>query len=92
MKPYDSLMNNVACMGVKGGIQQGLVLSCLMMFVFAMGLSKYGGGVGALTGVIIGALISFAMGILPFWVLIVTIVICGLVFARLIMSQQGGGS
>jgi len=88
LRPYELFMNFIACMGVKGGIQQGFVLSALMMFIFAMGLSRYGKGLGTLAGVIIGAVTSFGMGILPFWVLIVAIVICGLVFARLLTSQS----
>lgn len=90
MGVFQLLMNNIACAGVKGAVAQGFVLSALIMFVFAMGLSRYAKGMGALAGVIIGAVVSFGMQLLPFWILIFVVIVCGLIFARLVTSQAGG--
>lgn len=85
---FDIFRNFVACAGVKGATNQGAALALIVMMLCGVGLSRYGKGVGALAGVIAGAAISFVLQLLPFWIVIFTIVVCGLVFAALITRQS----
>lgn len=85
---FGQFRNFIACAGVTGAENQGIALSVIIMLLCAVGLSRYGKGLGALTGAIIGAIASWAAHLLPVWTMIIAIVICGLVFAALITKQS----
>lgn len=87
---WQVFMNFIACAGVSGATNQGMIASGFIMLVLGMALSRYGKGVGALAGVTAGAAVSWGMGALPFWLLILVVTVCGLVFARLITGAEGG--
>jgi hypothetical protein len=44
---------------------------------------------GVMGGIIIGGIVSIGLGTLPFWIVIVIIIVCGLIFASLISNQTG---
>ena len=82
----DGIYNGIACSGVRGALNQSLIMAIIIMMVCGLTLAKYGKGIGALAGVIAGAGISFGMGILPIWILVFTLLLAGLVLAGLIFK------
>lgn len=79
--------NWIACTGVRGATNQGLIAALGIMLICGMVLARYGKGAGALAGVIAGAGISLGLGMIPFWICIFVLVVCGLVFATLITRE-----
>lgn len=84
----DGIFNGIACSGVRGAGNQNLIMAIIIMMVCGMILGKAAKGIGAIAGVIAGAGICFGMGILPIWILIFVVVVCGLVFAGLIFGLK----
>lgn len=82
------LMNLMACMGIRGGINQGLALYIVITAGLALYLSRYAKGIGALAGVILGTSGALVMNLIPFWILIFTIIVCGLLFATLLTKHK----
>lgn len=82
----DILQNGIACNGVKGAVNQKLVLSLIIITLIALVLSRYAKGTGALAGGIVGSLVCMGMGLLPIWIAILMIVICGIVIAKMIIG------
>lgn len=85
----DILRNNLACNGFKDVLSQNMALSMLIILAAGIILGRVAGGVGVLSGVISGAVISMAMGFLPFWIIIVLIIVAGLIFAGKIFWSGG---
>lgn len=83
---FDGLKNGIACSGVKGQTNQNLWLSLIIIVVLAILLGKYAKGIGVLTGAIIGAAASFGMNLLPLWILVFILLICGIVIAKMLFS------
>lgn len=85
----DVLRNSFACNGIVDLVMQNMALSMLIMLIGAIILGRVASGIGVLAGAIIGAVVSTAMGLLPFWIIIVLIIIAGLVFAgKIFWSNQ----
>jgi len=85
----DVLRNSFACNGITDLTMQNMALSMLIMLFGAIVLGRVASGIGVLAGAIIGAVVSTAMGILPFWIIIVLIIIAGLIFAgKIFWSNQ----
>lgn len=82
----DILQNAIACNGVKGAVNQKLILSLIIITFIALVLSRYAKGIGALAGGIVGSLVCMGMGLLPIWIAILMIVICGIVIAKMIIG------
>jgi hypothetical protein len=85
----DVLKNQMACNGITDLTGQNLALAMLIMLFAGMILGKVAKGIGVLAGVIAGAVISMVMGFLPFWIIIVLIVLAGLVFAGKVFWSTG---
>lgn len=77
----DIVMNGLACNGFKDSASQNLALAFLIIIVSTLILGKVAGGIGILGGAIIGMLITIVMGLLPFWIVVVLIIIAGLIIA-----------
>jgi len=77
----ESFKINLACNGVTGGQAQSLTLAGLICLVFILAGSRYGKGMGAAFGGIVGFVLSLAMGFIPFWVFAALIILCGLAAA-----------
>lgn len=77
----DILKNSMACNGLKDTQSQNLGMSMLIILFAAIILGRIAKGVGVLAGAIIGTVISTVAGFLPFWIIIVVIIMAGLVFA-----------
>jgi hypothetical protein len=85
----DVLRNSFACNGIVDLVMQNMALSVLIMLICAIVLGRVASGIGVLAGAIIGATVSTAMGILPFWIIIVLIILAGLIFAgKIFWSNQ----
>jgi hypothetical protein len=66
-----------------------LILSGIIMALFAGLLGYYAGGETALVGGGIGFIISVGLGLLPLWIAIIAIIIFGLIYGRKIVSPGG---
>ena len=77
----DILKNSMACNGLEDTQSQNLGMSMLIILFAAIILGRIAKGVGVLAGAIIGTVISTIAGFLPFWIIIVVIIMAGLVFA-----------
>jgi hypothetical protein len=77
----DILKNSMACNGLEDTQSQNLGMSMLIILFAAIILGRIAKGVGVLAGAIIGTVISTVAGFLPFWIIIVVIIMAGLVFA-----------
>lgn len=82
----DILQNGIACNGVKGAVNQKLILSLIIITLIALVLSRYAKGTGALTGGIVGSLACMGMKLLPIWIAILMVVICGILIAKMIIG------
>lgn len=85
----DVLRNNLACNGFKDVLSQNMALAMLIILAAGIILGRVAGGVGVLSGVVAGTVISMAMGFLPFWIIIVVIIIAGLIFAGKVFWSGG---
>lgn len=77
----DILKNSMACNGLEDTQSQNLGMSMLIILFAAIILGRIAKGVGVLAGAIVGTVISTVAGFLPFWIIIVVIIMAGLVFA-----------
>jgi hypothetical protein len=77
----DVLLNGIACNGFEDKESQNMALAVLIILFCALILGKVAKGVGVLAGVIAGAVIAMALGFLPFWIIIVLVILAGLIFA-----------
>jgi hypothetical protein len=85
----DILKNSMACNGLEDTQSQNLGMSMLIILFAAIILGRIAKGVGVLAGAIIGTVISTVAGFLPFWIIIVVIIMAGLVFAgKVFWSNQ----
>lgn len=84
----DILKNQMACNGIKDELGQNLALAMLIMLFGGLILGKVGKGIGVIAGVVAGAVVSMVMGFLPFWVVIVLIIIGGIIFSVKIFGSQ----
>lgn len=84
----DIILNTLACNGFKDVQSQNIGISMLIIILLALILGKVAGGLGVLSGAIVGTLLSIVMGFLPFWIVIVLIIIAGLVIASKIYSGE----
>jgi hypothetical protein len=73
--------NLLACNGITDLLSQNLAMAMCIMLFAGLILGKVAKGIGVLAGVVAGAVISMAAGLLPFWIIIVLIILAGLIFA-----------
>jgi hypothetical protein len=86
----DVLKNSLACNGLKDAQSQSLGLACMIILICAIVLGRIAKGIGVLSGVIAGTVLSTVAGFLPFWIIIVVVIIAGLVFAAKVFWSNGG--
>lgn len=84
----DIILNTLACNGFKDTQSQNLALSMLIIILAAVIFGKVAGGIGILAGAIVGTVFSIAMGLLPFWIIIVLIILAGLIFATKLWTGE----
>lgn len=80
--------NFMACSGVKGKQAQNLFVALGIIIICGMILGKYGKGIGVLAGVIAGSVISFALMLIPMWIMIFVLIVCGLIFAKMFVGGK----
>ena len=86
----DMLKNQMACNGITDLLGQNLALAMLIMLMGGIILGRVAKGIGVMAGVIIGAVLSTAMGFLPIWIVIVIMIMAGLVFGIKIFTAPSG--
>lgn len=86
----DILKNSLACNGLKDAQSQSLGIACIIILLCAIVLGRIAKGIGVLSGVVAGTVLSTVAGFIPFWVIIVVIIIAGLVFAGKVFWSNGG--
>lgn len=86
----DILKNSLACNGLKDAQSQSLGIACLIILLCAIVLGRIAKGIGVLSGVVAGTVLSTVAGFLPFWIIIVVIIIAGLIFAGKVFWSNGG--
>jgi hypothetical protein len=86
----DVILNTLACNGFEDVQSQNVGISLLIIILASLVLGKVAGGIGVLAGAIVGMLLSIMMGFLPFWLVIVLIIIAGLIFATKLFGLGGG--
>lgn len=77
----DTLLNNIACAGIKGGANQGYALALMIIFVLGIVGGKWGKGMGVVMGMSSGYVLSLAMGLVPVWTFIAMIIFICLILA-----------
>lgn len=85
----DIIINTLACNGFEDKQSQNIGLSVLIIILLGIIFGKVAGGIGVIGGAVVGVLFATAMGLLPFWIIIVLIIIAGLIFAVRIFSSGG---
>lgn len=85
---WQVMKNNIACFGVTGKTAQNLMLALLIIMFCGLAGATKAKGIGFIGGGIIGAAICFGLGILPIWILVFIIIVCGLVLAGLIYGKK----
>lgn len=85
----DVMKNGLACNGLRDEQSQNLGIAMLIILFAAIILGRIAKGVGVLAGVIAGTVLSTVAGFLPFWIIIVVIIIAGLVFAGKVFWSSG---
>lgn len=85
----DILKNGMACNGLKDVQSQNLGMAMMIILFAAIILGRIAKGVGVLAGVIAGTVLATVAGFLPFWIIIVVIIIAGLIFAGKVFWSSG---
>ncbi|MDD2208268.1 MAG: hypothetical protein PHU45_02815 [Bacilli bacterium] len=76
----DYFKGEIACWGVTGKESQNLLFGCIITIVAALIVGSKGkNGVGSVIGALIGFIVSIALGLFPFWLLIAAIVLSGVI-------------
>jgi PKD repeat protein len=83
------IKNGIACSGFATYDSQTLVLAAIIIFFFMFVGSRYGKGIGAALGGMIGFVLSLAAGFIPFWVFAALLVLTGLAMAVYAISKSG---
>lgn len=79
---FQIMKNNIACWGVDDLESQNFAMAALIILICALILGKIGKGDGAAIGGIIGFIFSYAMGFLPFYLLVLAFVLIGAYFSN----------
>lgn len=86
----DILKNSLACNGLRDTQSQSLGIACIIILLCAIVLGRIAKGIGVLSGVVAGTVLATVAGFLPFWIIIVVIIIAGLIFAGKVFWSNGG--
>jgi hypothetical protein len=82
--------NMLACSGITDLLSQNLALASLIILIFGLIGAKYAKGVGFALGAVIGATMSLALNLIPFWLIAVLVILMVLVALLLIGRNSGG--
>jgi len=80
--PIDIMKNNIACWGVTDLESQNLTFAAGIILICALILGKIGKGTGAAIGGLIGFILSFAAHFIPFYLVVLALIIIGAYFAN----------
>jgi len=77
---FDYFKGEIACWGVTGKESQNLLFGCIITIGAALIVGNKGkNGIGSVIGALIGFIVSIALGLFPFWILIAAIVLSGVI-------------
>ena len=69
------IKNPIACAGITDLISQNLLLAVLIIFICAIIAAKFAGAIGFAIGAVLGAIVAMVLGLIPFWIIIVLVLI-----------------
>ncbi len=76
----DYFKGEIACWGVTGKESQNLLFGCIITIGAALIVGSKGkNGIGSIIGALVGFIVSVALGLFPFWLLIAAIVLSGVI-------------
>jgi hypothetical protein len=84
------IKNPIACAGITDLVSQNLIIAVLIIFICGIIAAKYAGAIGFAIGAVLGAIVAMAVGLIPFWFIIILVLISIAILAIKIFFSNSG--